>query len=297
MPYSSPSPTGMRLGKSNDEAAWPSSSLDWVGLSQTLPSPKEVTERCLVTRQRRRSARRRVRAVLRLKTLLVVGLATISILACGARYTYEPPNSGSDGTLVGEDFFSAEASCDMTPKGVVTASVNITAGDRFYALKYNSYMAFLRFDIPDLGETIESDTLYIYVKRKQAENFGTLVFTRYNSDWYPLDDSDWFAGGVQIKQFSYAGLPTSETWIRIPNTGLTQGQILPIRIFTTFPCNDLNKPTADRYITFRSVDSSDTPDHKPYLAVNTVSGKRHIFGPMVSHEPTANPMVKVTSTR
>jgi len=214
-------------------------------------------------------------------------------------YTIYPPGTLSDGHII-DDFVPM---CDAAIV-VWTAPSTMEFGEEIIGPRADE--AFVRFNIVSVPsaeyasmEPGESAWLTLTVDSKGAINFGNLRVWLLDDDFHVLGTDDWGASGTLIRKWPYASLvPGQQIWFDVGDyldeaVQKPAGPIMPFKFTNTLFCSD-PAPLGDETCALRTCDYAGTSSD-PVLVICTfeVEAARHVHGPIVTHEPTANPLVKV----
>jgi hypothetical protein len=199
------------------------------------------------------------------------------------------PSGASDGHLT--DMIASPTVCDGTEATPSTGITVIIAGEDDDPA--SASYGYIRFNLSAIPDSIQSAWLTFTVDFLGGTDFGNLELWNLDSDFGTLGQEDWGASGTKIAEVLYDSLTVGETVTFDVSPYVTGGAIEPFQI-QTFPLCDEIGPLGDERIWLRASEYAGTSSD-PVLTIcyfpSEAVGRR--FGPIVSHEPSANPMVKV----
>lgn len=213
-------------------------------------------------------------------------------VTCASVYV---PAGASDGYL--EDGVAAPDICDGIEADVYTGATIMVAGEKI-SPDYASY-GYIRFNLSAIPDSIQSAWMTFTIDALGVVgpvDFGNVELWKLDTDFKPLDASDWGASGTEIMQVLYDSLTVGET-VSFDVTGYVTGGVKePFQIQTSVLCDEI-EPIGDETIWLRSSEYAGTSSDPVLTICYFPSVITRRYGPIVSHEPTANPMVKVSPTR
>ena len=242
------------------------------------------------------------------KLLLAIIVFAICVLAsdCLADTERVYIAAGSDDAIVySQSGFNWDSACPGSVQGIAANGTYLYCGARKRPTPlWNVYEVVLRFDVPVIPGTITAASVNFYVYNKGLTNIGVGLYLMERSDapstaYY----QDWVLAGSLTESVAWTSIANnSYNTLTVPADSVAahQGEYMSVMLVAN---NDVwcAEPTGGNFVQMRSKEANgvddDTETAKLNITYTPTPTERPIFGPIVSHEPTANPMVKVSPVR